>query len=242
MSDALATLAADRPARHTRHHDRPFGVSVNLTHAKVAREPKPPAPRPTRAKPKQPRWQEVAPAIVREIKGRVLAIFSDYDGLWSAVRERVDDLNLTRLELDYLSGAQSGYHSKLLCGARIKKFGRCSLGDTLGAIGCKLALVEDEILTAKIRAIDHIIAAASAALGISRIELARLAGFGVLPPKTRMSEIDAALAPVGCRLALVEDSDATAKIMARCEQRKRPLRPLKLLPTAAKADQSHART
>jgi hypothetical protein len=163
MSDALATLAADQPAHHRRHHDRPFGVSVNFTHAKVARDPKTPAPAP-RAKPKQPRRQDVAPAIVR-IKGRVLAIFSDYDGLWSAVRARVDDLNLTRLELDYLSGAQSGYHSKLLCGARIKKFGRCSLGDTLGAIGCELALIEDEIQTAKIRAINQIFAAAADALG-----------------------------------------------------------------------------
>jgi hypothetical protein len=234
MADALATLAADQPVHHKRHHDRPFGVSVNLTHAKVARDPKPPAP-PSPSSPcaKLRPSPRVAPTIDQpslEINGRVLAIIADYDGLWSAVRERVDDLNLTRLELDYLSGAQSGYHSKLLCGAQIKKFGRRSLGDTLGAIGCELALIEDEILTVKIRAINHIFSDIAAALGISRIELARLAGFGVLPPKTRMSEIDAALAPVGCRLALVEDSDATAKIMARCEQRKRPVRPPPRLP------------
>jgi hypothetical protein len=226
MADALATLADDQPAHHRRHHDRGYGVSVNLTHAKVARDPKPPAPRPARAKPKQPRRQ-VAPAIDQpsiEINGRPLAIIADYDGLWKAIRDRVAAMKITRLELDYLSGAQSGYHSKLLCGAQIKKFGRRSLGDTLGAIGCELALIEDEIQVAKIRGIDRIIAAAATALGISRAELTSLAGFGTATPRTRLSELDAALAPAGCRLALVENSDDTAKIMARCEQRKRPLR------------------
>jgi hypothetical protein len=120
---------------------------------------------------------------------------------------------------------QDGYIGKLLGGQKRKKFGKLSLGKTLGAIGCELALIEDEILTAKIRAIDQIFSTAAAALGISRAELARLAGFRAAPPKNGMSAIDAALAPAGCKLVLVEDSEATAKIMARCEQQRRPLRP-----------------
>jgi hypothetical protein len=115
MSDALATLAAAQPAHH-RRHDRPFGVSVNLTHAKVARDPKPPA---ERAEPKAVPIE--TPAIVQpsiKIKGRVLAVFSDYDGLWSAVRARVDAMGITRLELDYLSGNQEGYSGN--CSARSK--------------------------------------------------------------------------------------------------------------------------
>jgi hypothetical protein len=226
MAATHATIAADHHAHHRRHHDRPYGVSVGLSHAKVARDPKPPAPRPTRAKPRpSPR---VAPAIDQpsiEINGRALAIIADYDGLWGAIRARVDAMQITRETLNGMANLQDGYMGKLLGGAQGKKFGKRSLGATLGAIGCDLALIEDEIQTAKIRAIDQIIAAAAAALGISRVEIARLAGFRALPPKTGMSEIDAALAPAGCRLALVEKSDATAKIMARCEQRKRPLRP-----------------
>jgi hypothetical protein len=225
MAAVHATIADDQPAHHSRHHDRPFGVSVNLTHAKVARDPKPPAPAP-RAK---PRLQEVAPAIDQpsiEINGRPLAIIADYDQLWAAIRARVDAMQITRETLNGMANLQDGYMGKLLGGAQGKRFGKRSLGATLGAIGCDLALIEDEIQTAKIRAIDQIIAGTAAALGISRTELASLAGFKAVPPRKGMSEIDAALAPVGCRLALVEDSGATAKIMARCKKRERPLRPL----------------
>jgi hypothetical protein len=229
MADALATLADDRPARHTRHHDRPFGVSVNLTHAKVARDPKPPAPRTPHTKPMpKPKRQEVAPAINQpsiEINGRPLAIFADYDGLWRAVRDRVDAMQITRETLNGMANLQDGYMGKLLGGAQGKKFGKQSLGKTLGAIGCDLALIEDEIQTAKIRAINQIVAGTAAALGISRAELARLAGFGAASPITRLSEIDAALVPAGCKLALVEDPAASEKIMEQCEQRKRPVRP-----------------
>jgi hypothetical protein len=90
---------------------------------------------------------------------------------------------------------QDGYIGKLLGGQKRKKFGKLSLGKTLGAIGCELALIEDEILTAKIRAIDQIFSAAAAALGISRAELARLAGFRAAPPKNGMSAIDRRTCP-----------------------------------------------
>jgi hypothetical protein len=151
MADALATIADDQPGHHRRRHDRPFGVSVNLTHAKVARDPKPPAPRTPRAKPR-PR---VAPAIDQpsiEINGRPLAIFDTYDGLWNAIRGRVDAMGITRLELDHLSGNQEGYSGKLLGAKQVKKFGKHSLGATLGATCCKLVLVEDPEATAKMLA------------------------------------------------------------------------------------------
>jgi hypothetical protein len=87
-----------------------------------------------------------------EIRGRVLAVFSDYDGLWNAVRARVDAMGITRLELDHLSGNQEGYSGKLLGAKQVKKFGKQSLGATLGATCCKLVLVEDPEATAKMLA------------------------------------------------------------------------------------------
>jgi hypothetical protein len=205
MSDALATTPVYRGSRGS--HDE---------NALTARR--------SRAKPKRVVVAPVQPSI--EIRGRVLAIMADYDGVWKAIRDRVDAMQITRETLNGMAKLQDGYMGKLLGGAQGKRFGKLSLGKTLGAIGCDLALIEDEIQTAKIRAIDQIIAAAAAALGISRAELASLAGFTVAgQPKIGMSAIDAALAPAGCKLALVEKSDATAKIMARCEQRKLPLRP-----------------
>jgi hypothetical protein len=228
MSDALATLAADQPMHHRRHHDRPFGVSVGLSHAKVARDPKPPAPA-SSAKPKrQPRRHEVAPAIDQpevEVGGRVLAIIASYDELWASVRDRVAAMHITRETLNGMADLQDGYAGKLLGGKKRKKFGKLSLGKILGAIGCDLALIEDEIQVAKIRAVDQIIAAAAAALGISRAHLALLAGFGPAGMSKEISEIDGTLAAAGCKLVLVENSDATARIMAECEKRRRPLRP-----------------
>jgi hypothetical protein len=95
-----------------------------------------------------------APTIVSPVvEGRVLAIFSDYGGLRNAIRARVDAMRMTRLELDFQAGLQDGYSSTLLAPAEVKKFGMVSLGATLGAIGCRLALIEDPEASAKIMAI-----------------------------------------------------------------------------------------
>jgi hypothetical protein len=124
-----------------------FGVSPSLARAKVARDKKPPPP--AIAKP------VAVPAIVPptiELNGRVLAKVADYDGLWSAIRERVDEMEITREELNSQAQMQDGYAGKLLGPKQVKRFGIASLGKTLGAIGCRLLLVEDPVLTAKVMA------------------------------------------------------------------------------------------
>ena len=82
----------------------------------------------------------------------ILAEIADYDDLWRGIHGRVDAMGITREELDHQSGQQSGYSGKLLGPKQRKKFGNVSLGSTLGAIGCKLLLVEDPEQTAKIMA------------------------------------------------------------------------------------------
>jgi hypothetical protein len=79
-------------------------------------------------------------------------IFSNYDGFLEAVRERVDAMGMTRLELDHLTGLQSGMSGKILGRRKSKRFGEVSFDATLPAIGCRLILVEDAELTAKIMA------------------------------------------------------------------------------------------
>ena len=69
-----------------------------------------------------------------------------------ALRDRVDELNVSRTELDFLAGVSSGHSAKLLCPKQVKRFGSVTLGPMLGAVGCKLLLVEDAEATAKIRA------------------------------------------------------------------------------------------
>jgi hypothetical protein len=51
----------------------------------------------------------------------VLAELTDYDGQWAAIRVRVDEMGITRHELDHhQSGIQEGYAGKLLGPAQIK--------------------------------------------------------------------------------------------------------------------------
>jgi hypothetical protein len=128
-----------------------WGLPPNIARASASREPK---------KPQQPAAAiKAAPVeVVRielvpiEITGRPLSEFVDYDGLWNAVRARVDAMGITRHELDHLSGLPDGYSGKLLGGAQVRRFGKDSLGETLGAIGCKLVLIEDPDATAQVMA------------------------------------------------------------------------------------------
>jgi hypothetical protein len=130
MTDALASVSAHRGIRGS-HDERRLTTRW-----------------PTTTKP-APEAATAAPPPIK-IKGRVLAEFADYDGLWSSVRVRADELELTRAELDYQSGLQEGYSAKVLGPSKIKKFGTLSLGGILGALGCRLVLIEDAAATAEI--------------------------------------------------------------------------------------------
>jgi hypothetical protein len=127
MSDALATRVNDRGSHDERR------LTAHWPTIKPA-----------------PVEAVVSPAI--EIKGRVLAEIADYDGLWSAVRVRLEAMGITRREFDHLTGLQEGYSGKLLGAAQRRRFGKESLGATLGGICCKLVLVEDPEATAKMLA------------------------------------------------------------------------------------------
>src|SRR5258706_4189407 len=81
----------------------------------------------------------------------VLKIISTYDDLVEGVRERCDEMGMTRNELDHQAGLADGHAGKLLCHSQLKRFGIRSLGFVLGGIGCKLALIEDPEQAAKIR-------------------------------------------------------------------------------------------
>jgi hypothetical protein len=73
----------------------------------------------------------------------VARLIADYDAFVDAIRERGDEMGMTRLKFDHQAGTQEGYSEKILEPKHVKIFGMKSLGDTLGAIGCKLLLVED---------------------------------------------------------------------------------------------------
>lgn len=187
-----------KPGRHRR-----FGVSANL-----AREKKPP-PKPVESKAAPVETPEKAEPTIT-VPGRVLAIFSDYAGLQAAVRSRIAALRITHETLDYLSGNQEGYTSKLMTTPiPMKRFGRVSLGNTLGGVGCWLALIESNPAPEEIAAEN--------------------------PSAYVMAKLDTTLSQIGCAMALVEDVAATEKIMKRAKTRRRPLHQMKMLPPPSAA-------
>jgi hypothetical protein len=157
----------------------------------------------------------------------VLAVFSDYDGLWNAVRARVDAMGITRLELDHLSGNQEGYSGKVLGPKQVKKFGKHSLGSTLGALGSYLALVADPEQVAKLKAVADALSALSAVvgLGVTREEFMQIAALRTVPHKHGIGFLGDTLSSAGCKLVLVEDAGETEKMMDRSKKRRRPVRP-----------------
>jgi hypothetical protein len=71
-------------------------------------------------------------------------IVSDYTELVAALRQRVIDLDVTFESVDHVSGVCKGYSNKTIGGSPIKGLGLLSLGPILGALGLKIALVEDD--------------------------------------------------------------------------------------------------
>jgi hypothetical protein len=84
---------------------------------------------------------------------RVLAQVTDYAGLITALRARVDELNLTFDTLDEVAGLSDRYSSKLLTPAikPSRTLGKMSLGAVLGALGLRLIVVEDPVALAKVQ-------------------------------------------------------------------------------------------
>ena len=65
----------------------------------------------------------------------MLASFDNYDGLCNAVRERVEAIGITRLELTTYLATPTATRGKLLGPAQRKKFGKHSLERTLRGTG-----------------------------------------------------------------------------------------------------------
>jgi len=99
---------------------------------------------------------------------RVLAAsISSYNELHAVLRARAEELKVTRLSLDHVSGLQPGYVSKLLAPTKMRKLGPVSLGPLLAVMGVRLIAVEDE----------------SAAVFLKRLEPRKNASAGMRTPR-----------------------------------------------------------
>ena len=75
----------------------------------------------------------------------------NYQELHLALRERAEQLGVSRLTIDDVSGLPSGYSAKLLAPVPIKRLGPLSFGLMLQALGLKLVVVEDREALARVK-------------------------------------------------------------------------------------------
>jgi hypothetical protein len=71
------------------------------------------------------------------------AIVRSYQDLHVALRERADELELSREMLDKRTGLADGACGQILAPTPMKRLGAVSMGPMLGALGLALAVVED---------------------------------------------------------------------------------------------------
>jgi hypothetical protein len=65
---------------------------------------------------------------------RQLATVRSYDDLHQALRDRADEIDVSRNNLDEVTGLPNGYVGKLLGGKQVKNIGAMSLGLLLSAL------------------------------------------------------------------------------------------------------------
>jgi hypothetical protein len=90
-----------------------------------------------------------APAIVPPTRSSVGRLIASYDEVIDAFRARADELELSRLEIDRLSGLADGHSSHLLAKKYTQRLGPVSLLLMLDTLGLRLLVVEDPVLTAR---------------------------------------------------------------------------------------------
>jgi hypothetical protein len=144
--DAIADQTGIRVNEHTRHGKFGWSIGPNIERASAPRE---------REKPAAVQPKAVAAVAVGQPARRLTAVartIADYAEFLQAIRDRADEMQMSRLEIDHQAGLQDGYSGKTLGPAKRRAYGMRSLGPTLGALGLRLLLVEDTAQTEKILA------------------------------------------------------------------------------------------
>jgi hypothetical protein len=84
------------------------------------------------------------------LDGAPIAEIRAYHELLAALRQRVDELNISGKTLDVLSGLTDGYFQKLISPRPQRTLGPGMLDTVLGTLGVKLLLMRDEAAEARL--------------------------------------------------------------------------------------------
>jgi hypothetical protein len=143
-----------RVNERTKHGKFDWAIPPNIERASASREKKK-APKKKGASKKKPPMPDVT-ARSPPSSGRPAAVgqsFTHYSTLIETCRQRANELALSRLELDRISGLPAGFSAKLLGhdggGPYRKRAWPISLEALLGALGLKVVLIVDEQAAAR---------------------------------------------------------------------------------------------
>jgi hypothetical protein len=85
------------------------------------------------------------------MNGRIIAEFTDYDGMLNAVRTRVEELQINGERFDEFAGLPRGYLSKLIGVHPIRRISMVSMGPLFDALGIRCVIIEDPATTARLK-------------------------------------------------------------------------------------------
>jgi hypothetical protein len=86
-----------------------------------------------------------------EAPPKILAEFTDYDGMLAAVRSRVAELQVNGERFDEYAGLPKGYLSKLIGVRPSRGLGKLSLGLVMNGLGMSLLAIENQEATARLK-------------------------------------------------------------------------------------------
>jgi hypothetical protein len=75
---------------------------------------------------------------------RTIAVVNDYPALQRVLRQRAEDLKISRETLDALAGISEGHSAKMLTDPPRKNMGILTFGLLLRALGLQLVVIEDD--------------------------------------------------------------------------------------------------
>ena len=82
---------------------------------------------------------------------RIVATFDSYAGMLQAIRERVNELQVTGTGLDHYIGLPLGYFSKVAGARPIRRLGFTSFQPIVSGLGLKCQFVEDQAATERLK-------------------------------------------------------------------------------------------
>jgi hypothetical protein len=130
-----------------RSHSFAFQLSPSIERARASRENEA-----VIAEPSQKKREPVVEAIaIREPVTPCEVV--DYDSLIGLLRNRADELEISRETLNAIAGLPDGLAAKILGLKRIRRIGMLTLGPLLDALGLRLIAVPDEAALERNRAL-----------------------------------------------------------------------------------------